>query len=386
MVEQLVESKEAALKRIFEEIHELEKGQEWLENFGILLKALSIRDSYTEGHSRRVAIYSYLIGKEFKFDKEKLAKIYAGAFLHDIGKIGIPDAILLKPVPLTPVERKLVEKHPILGYELLKDYDFPFILNIVLKHHERLDGKGYPLGIDYRKISITVNIVSLADVFDALTTDRPYRKALFLEEALSIIEKDKGKAFYPEVVEAGTKVLEKVGVLDVFRGSLLTEDLEKFRKEAFFTDVVTGLPAFNKWKEKVIETNRQNGNDVVYVAFDIKGLLFINLTKGWEKGDEILGSMGYELQRNKIGNFCRFTGGTFLGIVPKEKLSKFREILNSIGARHRITIHEVIIEKDNVRFRSIEELVAILIKKLKEKKSISTAGGGIGKLVRRRWR
>jgi len=383
MVEQLAESKETALKRIFEEIHELERGQEWLENFGILLKALSIRDSYTEGHSRRVAIYSYLIGKELGFDKEKLAKIYAGAFLHDIGKIGIPDAILLKPIPLTLVERKLVEKHPILGYELLKEYDFPIILSIVLKHHERLDGKGYPLGIDYKKIPLSVNIVSVADVFDALTTNRPYRKALSLEETLSMIEKDTGKAFYPEVVEAGIKVLKEVGVLDIFRGSLLTEDLEKFRKEAFFTDVITGLPTFSRWKEKAAAV--QNGNDIVYVAFDIKGLLLINLTRGWEKGDEILGDIGQEIQKNKIGNFCRFTGGTFLGIVSKKKLSKFREILNTISAKYHITIHEITIEKSSVKFRSVEELVTILIKKLREKKSISTKGG-LEKLVRRRWR
>ena len=383
MVEQLAESKETALKRIFEEIHELERGQEWLENFGILLKALSIRDSYTEGHSRRVAIYSYLIGKELGFDKEILAKIYAGAFLHDIGKIGVPDAILLKPIPLTLVERKLVEKHPILGYELLKEYDFPFILSIVLKHHERLDGRGYPLGVDYKKIPISVNIVSIADVFDALTTDRPYRKALSLEETLSMIEKDTGKAFYPEVVEAGIKVLKKVGVLDIFRGSLLTEDLEKFRKEAFFTDVITGLPTFSRWKERAAAV--QNGNDIVYVAFDIKGLLLINLTRGWEKGDEILGDIGHEIQKNKIGNFCRFTGGTFLGIISKKKLSKFREILNTISAKYRITIHEITIEKNSIKFRSIEELVTILIKKLREKKSISTKGG-LEKLVRRRWR
>lgn len=381
MAEQLIGSKEVLLKEVFEEINKLERGQKWLENLNILLKALSIRDSYTEGHSRRVAIYSYLIGKELGLDREKLSKIYIGAFLHDIGKIGIPDAILLKPTPLTSTERKLVERHPILGYELLKEYDFPFILNIVLKHHERLDGKGYPLGIDYRKIPFTVSIVSVADVFDALTTDRPYRKALSLEETLSIIERDSGKAFYPEVVEAGIKVIKKVGVLDIFRGSLLTEDLERFRKEAFFTDVVTGLPTFGRWKEKFTVTYK--GTDIAYVAFDIKGLLLINLARGWEKGDEILGDIGHELQRNRIGNFCRFTGGTFLGIVSRKDLSKFREVLNTISVKHRITIHEVTLERKSVR--SVEELVAILIKKLKEKKELSVKGG-LEKLVRRRWR
>lgn len=382
MAEQLIGSKEVLLKEVFEEINRFEREQKWLTNFNILLKALSIRDSYTEGHSRRVAVYSYLIGKELGFDKEKLSKIYTGAFLHDIGKIGIPDAILLKPIPLTSIERKLIEKHPVLGYELLKSFDFPVILNIVLKHHERLDGKGYPLGIDYKKIPLTVNIVSVADVFDALTTDRPYRKALSLEETLSIIERDSGKAFYPEVVEAGIKVIKKVGVLDVYRGSLLTEDLEKFRRDAFFTDLTTGLSTFNRWKKIFAAVHGRN--DIVYVAFDIKGLLFINLTKGWEKGDEILGDIGQELQKNRIGDFCRFTGGTFLGIVSRKEFSKFREVLNIISIKHRITIHEVTLERKSVG--SVEELVAILIKKLREKKKLSLTSGGLEKLVRRRWR
>ena len=382
MAEQLIESKEVLLRKIFEEINELVKRQKWLGDFNILLKALSIRDSYTEGHSHRVAIYSYLIGKEFGLDKEKLSRLYIGAFLHDIGKIGIPDAILLKPTSLTLAERKLVEKHPLLGYELLKDRQLPFILNIILKHHERLDGKGYPLGINHRKISFTVNIVSVADIFDALTTDRPYRKALSLEETLSIIEKDTGKAFYPEVVEAGVEVFKKIGVLDIYRGSLLTEDLEKFRKEAFFTDVVTGLPAFNRWKENVVAI--QSKSDGVYVAFDIKGLLLINLTRGWEKGDEILEDIGRELQESKIGSFCRFTGGTFLGIISRKGISRFREVLNTISVKHRITIHEVILERKSVS--SAEELVAILIKKLREKKRVSATSGGLEKLVRRRWR
>jgi len=373
----MTRSKEAKLKIIFEEINKFEKEHEWLKNFNILLKALSIRDSYTEGHSRRVAIYSYLIGKELGFEREKLLRIYAAAFLHDIGKIGIPDAILLKPYSLTSLERKLIERHPLLGYELLKDYNFPVILDIVLKHHERLDGKGYPLGI--KDIPFSVNIVSVADVFDALTTDRPYRKALSLEETLSIIEKDSGKAFYPEVVEAGIKILQEIGVLDIFRGSLLTEDLEKFRKEAFFTDVITGLPTFSKWKEKI--ASLQDRDDIVYVAFDIKGLLLVNLTKGWDKGDEILGNIGNELQKRKVGEFCRFTGSTFLGAILKKNFSKFQVVLNGVSAKNHITVYEADLEDKGSK--SIEEIVAILIKRLREKKKFSTKGG-LEKLIRRR--
>lgn len=382
MAEQLEKSRESILKEIFNEINRIERKKPWFSNFNILLKALSIRDSYTEGHSRRVALYSYLIAKEMGFDEDTLSRLYVGAFLHDIGKIGIPDAILLKPTRLTPIERKLVEKHPILGYELLKDFKFPLVLSIVLKHHERIDGKGYPLGVDQREIPITVNIVGLADVFDALTSERPYRKALPLEEVIHILESDSGKAFYPEVVEVGVKVLRRIGVLDIFRGSLLTEDLEKFRKEAFFTDVVTGLPVFSRWKDAVEALGRKE--NIVFVAFDIKGLLLINLTRSWEKGDEILSDIGSELRSRRLGYFCRFTGGTFLGVIRRERLSELRELISEISAKHNITIHDVAVEKKN--FKSPEELIALLIRKLREKKEFTFSSGGMRKLLRRRWR
>ena len=120
------------------------------------------------------------------------------------------------------------------------------------------------------------------------------------------------------------------------------------------------------------------------MAFDIKGLLFINLIKGWEKGDGILGDIGRELQKSGMGDFCRFTGGTFLGIISRKELSKFREVLNTVSVKHRITIHEVVLERRSIR--SVEELVAILIKKLRDKKKIPRNSGGLEKLVRRRWR
>jgi len=250
MAEQL-RRRERFLRQVFEEIQKIEEENTWFSSFSVLLKALSIRDSYTEGHSKRVAVYSFLIGKVLGLSDKILERIYIGAFLHDIGKIGIPDAILLKPTVLTPIEKKLVQKHPVLGFELLKDRkkNLPCVLDIILKHHERLDGSGYPLGLTYKEIPYYVNIVSIADVFDALTTERPYKAALSLDKALSVIKEDKGKAFYSEITEVALEVLETIGILDIWRDPSLTADLEKFRKEAFFIDLITGLPSFSHWKK-----------------------------------------------------------------------------------------------------------------------------------------
>ena len=384
MAEQL-RRRERFLRQVFEEIQKIEEENTWFSSFSVLLKALSIRDSYTEGHSKRVAVYSFLIGKVLGLSDKILERIYIGAFLHDIGKIGIPDAILLKPTVLTPIEKKLVQKHPVLGFELLKDRknNLPCVLDIILKHHERLDGSGYPLGLTYKEIPYYVNIVSIADVFDALTTERPYKTALSLDKALSVIKENKGKAFYSEITEVALEVLETIGILDIWRDPSLTADLEKFRKEAFFIDLVTGLPSFSHWKKALAFSIKRKG--ICFGILDIKGLLLINLTKGWEEGDRILSDLGSKIRLKGIGSFCRFTGGTFLGVFPCEKTALLKEVVNRVSNKYRVTIYTVIVDSREVRFDSPEELVALLMKKLRERKVLTTKGG-IEKLIRKRRR
>jgi len=384
MAEQL-RRRERFLRQVFEEIQKIEEENTWFSSFSVLLKALSIRDSYTEGHSKRVAVYSFLIGKVLGLSDKILERIYIGAFLHDIGKIGIPDAILLKPTVLTPIEKKLVQKHPVLGFELLKDRkkNLPCVLDIILKHHERLDGSGYPLGLTYKEIPYYVNIVSIADVFDALTTERPYKAALSLDKALSVIKEDKGKAFYSEITDVALEVLETIGILDIWRDPSLTADLEKFRKEAFFIDLVTGLPSFSHWKKALAFSIKRKG--ICFGILDIKGLLLINLTKGWEEGDRILSDLGSKIRLKGIGSFCRFTGGTFLGVFPCEKTALLKEVVNRVSNKYRVTIYTVIVDSREVRFDSPEELVALLMKKLRERKVLTTKGG-IEKLIRKRRR
>ena len=192
-----------------------------------LLKALSLRDRITGEHSWKVAVYSTLIADTLGIDEELTTNIYVGALFHDIGKIGIPDAILLKKGRINLLERETIKNHPIYGYEILKNFNMPIVKNILLKHHERIDGKGYPLGVNHREIPFYVNIVSICDVFDALTEKRPYRDSIPLEKVLSILEEESGKAFYPEIVDVAVSTFSKVGKIDFWTIEKILCELEE---------------------------------------------------------------------------------------------------------------------------------------------------------------
>jgi putative nucleotidyltransferase with HDIG domain len=168
-----------------------------------LVAALDAREHETGDHSQRVVRYTMAIALRLGMDEEELAAVSRGALLHDIGKIGIPDAILLKPGGLTPGEWAEMRKHPEIGFGILKGIDFlrgP--AEIVLSHHERWDGGGYPRGLAGREIPLGARIFAVADTLDAMTADRPYRKGTGYAAAREEILRHAGKQFDPEVVEA----------------------------------------------------------------------------------------------------------------------------------------------------------------------------------------
>lgn len=158
----------------------------------------------TVGHSQFVANYTLLLTKELGIeDKRFLVDIERGALLHDIGKIGIPDAILNKKGPLTVMEREIIKDHPLLGYKLIEEFSFlQRAVQVVLFHHEYYNGKGYPYGLAGENIPLEARIFSLADTLDAITSDRPYRRGRSFEEAREEIEKNSGSQFDPHIVEA----------------------------------------------------------------------------------------------------------------------------------------------------------------------------------------
>jgi putative nucleotidyltransferase with HDIG domain len=173
------------------------------ETLQALAAALDLRDNDTAGHSRRVMEYTVRIAKAVGCTKVQLSNIARGALLHDIGKIGMPDAILRKPGPLTDKERSVMETHVEVGYSLLNHIGFlAGAAEIVLAHHERFDGAGYPQGLRGSEIPLGARIFSVADTLDAITSDRPYRLARTFAVAREEINRESGKQFDPDVVSA----------------------------------------------------------------------------------------------------------------------------------------------------------------------------------------
>ncbi|PYT51443.1 MAG: two-component system response regulator [Acidobacteria bacterium] len=181
-------------QQLREALREVERSYEHtLEALGV---AIDLRDSSTAGHSRRVFLYSIEIGKAMGGLEHELKNIAMGAWLHDIGKLAIPDAILLKPGSLTDEERQVMQRHVQIGYDLVKG--IPFLSNaaeIILGHHERCDGSGYPRGLKAEEIPVGARIFAVADTFDAMTSDRPYRRALPFAASREVIERGAGKQY-----------------------------------------------------------------------------------------------------------------------------------------------------------------------------------------------
>ena len=181
----------------------------YLESIEVLRRTDEVKDVYTKGHSDRVAEYSVLIGKKLGLSDEDLKTLRIGALFHDIGKIGIPDAILLKNDKLTDDEYSEIKNHPSIGAHILSNASiFANIIPIVKHHHERYDGRGYPSQLAGENIPYFARIVAVADTFDAMTSKRSYRNALDIDYTMKEIERCKGTQFDPQVADAFLDILK----------------------------------------------------------------------------------------------------------------------------------------------------------------------------------
>jgi len=196
-LEKLVEERTAQLRGA---LQQLERSyDDTLEALG---GALDLKDAETEGHCKRVTAYTLAIAKKLDVDATLLPQFARGAFLHDIGKMAIPDGILRKPGPLTPEEQVVMRKHCEIGHEMLSRIPFlRDVAEIVLAHQEFFDGTGYPRGLKGENIPLGARIFAVADTLDAMTSDRPYRSALPLETARNEIKRCSGTQFDPQVVD-----------------------------------------------------------------------------------------------------------------------------------------------------------------------------------------
>ncbi|WAM34317.1 HD-GYP domain-containing protein [Caldicellulosiruptor morganii] len=199
------------LKETIEELNkskiELEKKNAEIEKFFYetilcLSKAIEYKDMYTKGHCERVQSIALKIADELGLTEDEKDVLKFACLLHDIGKIGIKEEILNKKEPLLPQEYEEIKKHPLIGYNILKDLDFmQRIQKVILQHHERVDGKGYPYGLKDDEIDLLAKIISVADAYDAMTSDRPYRKAFSKTEALNELQRCSGSQFDRNIVK-----------------------------------------------------------------------------------------------------------------------------------------------------------------------------------------
>lgn len=205
--------------------------QEWAQS-------IESKDSYTLGHCERVADYACAIARDLGFDDTTLFWFRVGALLHDVGKIVVPSDILNNPGSLSPEERAIMERHPVAGVELLREVEFPWdVLPMIRGHHERWDGHGYPDGLAGDKIPLAARILCVADVFDALTSHRPYRRAYSTSDALRLMLADTGRQFDPDVLARFVRLLDDPAAR---RPALLPADAGRSRRP--FTPPVGARP------------------------------------------------------------------------------------------------------------------------------------------------
>ncbi len=192
-------------------LYDLSK-RNFIKTVNALIAAIEAKDKYTEGHSHRVSKYAVILAEKMGLSKEQIDEVRVAGILHDIGKIGVPDAILSKPQRLTLDEYEQIKKHPTISNKILEPVGLTDgTMKAITHHHERWDGKGYPFGITNEQLSIEAQIISVADALDAMTSDRAYRKAMTEEDAVREIVKGRDTQFSPRVVDVLSELFKAKG-------------------------------------------------------------------------------------------------------------------------------------------------------------------------------
>ena len=319
---------------------ELERKQKQTELLSLqmmqtLSTTIEAKDEYTRGHSYRVAEYAALIAAELGWSSEEIQQLKHAAYLHDIGKIGIPDLILNKPSRLTDDEYNLIKKHTVIGAEILKDITFvPHIVEVARNHHERYDGNGYPDGLSGVDIPIHARITAMADSYDAMNSRRIYRNALPPEMIREEISKNRGKQFDPEITDVFLKLIDENRLILDNQLSPETETaaqpeidntISKFISDVVTTiknqeetkhyDLLTGLPMRALGEQLIAEFMKEHSGCLVFL--DMDNLKKINDIHGHKAGDRALKNLGNLLSRYTIdGLACRLGGDEFLLFLP----------------------------------------------------------------------
>jgi putative nucleotidyltransferase with HDIG domain len=281
-----------------------------------LVNIIERRDAYTAGHSARVAKYAQMVAKEMNFSKYEIHLLHRAGMLHDLGKVAIPDSVFLKPTKLTESEYKLIQEHVNISYEMLDGISvFSEIKEIVRDHHEHYDGKGYPRGLKGHETPMLAQVLSLADAFDAMTTDRVYKGRKSVQEALEEISRLSAKQFNPLVVKAALKALSTL-VIDSNHHQIPQTLLERERFSYFYKDLLTNFK--NEIFLKVNIANINNFQKLLWVS--LNHFHSYNKRYGWSQGDEVLVSVSSLIENyfSKDSEKYRFYGDNFFILTNED--------------------------------------------------------------------
>ncbi len=298
---------------------ELEKIKNYKQTLYSLIDLIESRDNYTSKHSIRVATYSKLIAEEMGFSKNECEEIYIAGMLHDIGKVAIPDSLLLKPSKFNTNDYELVKEHVNIGFNMLNQIDmFKSVAQIVKSHHERLDGTGYPNGLKGDEIPISANIMAVADSFDAMTTNRVYKKSKSVYNALEELKELTGVKFRKDVIDVASDIFKNI-VINTDINQLPTTNMEQERFSYFYNDNMTGL--FNElYLDYILVVNiiKNSYKEINFITLDNFGE--VNKKYGWLKGNEFLASFSKYLK--EVTNYrlvFRIYGNHFIIITEKNE-------------------------------------------------------------------
>ena len=288
-----------------------------------LANAIDAKDPYKKGHSTRVSLYSGKMAEELGWDSERTDDLKYAALLHDIGKIGVPDSILNNPRTLTDIETEMIRSHTMIGRDMLKDRTVVQIADdVAASHHERYDGKGYPSHLAGEDISEEARIVAIADAFDAMNSDRVYRRALGPERIRKELTDEKGGQFDPAFTDLFIKLWDSGEFDEIMKidpvendedieasSTLLQEVVETFVSQGSKDeiDITTGIMSRNAGEKAIARVMQEEKGCLVFM--DVDNLKRINDTYGHEAGDRILHIMGDTLTENSSGSLCCRLGG-----------------------------------------------------------------------------
>ncbi|MCD4667263.1 MAG: response regulator [Sulfurimonas sp.] len=251
-----------------------------------MIDMIESRDSYTAGHTRRVAEYCVLIAKEMNYSEQDIELLKNAAWLHDIGKISTPDSVLLKPGKLDNTEYKLIQEHLNSGYEMLKNIDqYKVISNIMREHHEKYDGSGYPRGLKSDEIKPLSRIMIVADSFDAMTTNRVYKPRKSISVALKELESLSAIHYHSDVVSAALIALKDIKI-DSNISQLPKNIMEEQRFSYFYKDRLTNLFII-EYLELVLRYYIHSDSAYMY-NIELHNFSAFNKQFGWKKGDKYL--------------------------------------------------------------------------------------------------